>query len=40
MREIERTFEPKMDNEQVQSLLKQWHKAVKRSQQWIDIDDE
>ena len=40
VREIERTFEPKMDNEQVQSLLKQWHKAVKRSQQWIDIDDE
>ena len=40
VRETERKFDPIISAEDIQALLKQWHKAVKRSQQWIDIDDE
>ena len=40
VRETERKFDPIISDEDIQALLKQWHKAVKRSQQWIDIDDE
>ncbi len=40
VREIERKFDPQIGNEKIQTLLKQWHKAVKRSQQWIDADNE
>ena len=40
VRETERKFDPQIGNQDVQVLLKQWHKAVKRSQQWIDAGDE
>jgi glycerol kinase len=38
-REVEREFEPKLAAEEINTLLKQWHKAVERSKQWIDKDD-
>lgn len=38
-REIEHQFEPKLAPEKIQALLKQWHKAVDRSKQWIDADE-
>jgi len=40
VREIDRQFEPKLSADKMESLLKQWHKAVERSKQWIDVDDE
>ena len=39
-RKIERQFEPDLAPEQVIKLLKQWHKAVERSKQWIEADDD
>jgi len=39
VREIEREFEPKLAPETIRALLKQWHKAVNRSKQWIDADE-
>jgi len=39
VREIERQFEPKLAAEKVSTLLKQWHKAVDRSRQWVDADE-
>jgi len=39
VREIEREFTPKIKAEKITALLKQWHKAVERSKQWIDADD-
>lgn len=38
-REIEREFEPKLPVDKITALLKQWHKAVERSRDWIDKDD-
>jgi len=40
VREVEREFEPKLASDTVSRLLKRWHKAVERSKQWVDIDDE
>ncbi len=40
VREVEREFEPRLSAEQIQKLLKRWHKAVERSKQWIDADEE
>ena len=39
VREVEREFEPKIDQETIVGLLKQWHKAVERSKQWVQADD-
>ncbi len=39
VREVEREFAPKLGAEQIEKLLKRWHKAVERSKQWVDIDD-
>jgi len=39
VREIEREFRPNIKAEKITALLKQWHKAVERSKQWIDADD-
>ncbi len=39
VREVEREFKPKLSIEKVAALLKQWHKAVARSRQWIDADE-
>ena len=36
IRIIEREFEPASNSEEVERLLKQWHKAVDRSRQWVD----
>lgn len=33
---INKTFNPKMETKKVEELLKQWHKAVSRSANWID----
>jgi glycerol kinase len=38
-REIEREFEPKLPADEITALLKQWHKAVERSRDWIDKDE-
>ena len=38
-REIEREFEPKLGANEIRALLKQWHKAVERSKEWIDKDE-
>lgn len=39
VREIEREFKPKLAPQKITALLKQWHKAVARSKQWIDADE-
>jgi glycerol kinase len=39
VRAVEREFEPKIDQETIVGLLKQWHKAVERSKQWVEADD-
>lgn len=39
VREIDREFKPKLAPEKVTTLLKQWHKAVNRSKQWIETDE-
>ena len=39
VREIEREFKPKLAPEKIELLLKQWHKAVERSKQWVDADE-
>lgn len=39
VREIDREFVPKISPETIVTLLKQWHKAVERSKQWIEVDD-
>ena len=39
-RDIEREFEPKLSAQKINTLLKQWHKAVERSKGWINQDDE
>ena len=33
---INKTFKPEMETEKAKELLKQWHKAVSRSTNWID----
>jgi glycerol kinase len=33
-------FDPQMDNNKTTELLKYWKKAVERSQNWIDLNDE
>jgi glycerol kinase len=33
---IDKTFRPEMENKKVEGLLKQWHKAVSRSANWIE----
>ncbi len=33
---LERSFEPKMSQDQREELLYQWHRAVKRAQAWIE----
>ena len=33
---INKTFQPEMETKKVEILLKQWHKAVSRSANWID----
>jgi len=39
VRQGDQRFEPDLDKEQMQQLLKKWHKAVDRSKQWVDVDD-
>lgn len=39
-RKIDRQFEPELASDEVIRLLKQWHKAVQRSMQWIETDDD
>lgn len=39
VREIDQVFEPKQDVDYINKCLKQWHKAVARSKQWVDTDD-
>ncbi|MFT4635760.1 MAG: glycerol kinase [Arenicella sp.] len=39
VREVERQFEPKLTPQKIESLLKQWHKAVDRSKQWVEADE-
>jgi len=39
VREVEKTFEPKLEAEVIAGLLKRWHKAVERSKQWVDADE-
>lgn len=39
MREIEARFKPDLEPQVVNQLLRQWHKAVERSKQWVDTDD-
>jgi len=39
VREVEREFEPKLEVAKIEALLKQWHKAVERSKQWVEADD-
>jgi glycerol kinase len=38
--EIDRKFEPNMDDEKRKELIKGWHKAVKRAMQWAKEDEE
>jgi glycerol kinase len=33
---IDKTFQPEMETKKVEGLLKQWHKAVSRSANWIE----
>jgi glycerol kinase len=39
VREVERQFEPQLPPQKIEALLKQWHKAVDRSKQWIEADE-
>ncbi len=39
VRDIDKQFEPRSEHREVAALLKQWHKAVERSKQWIDADE-
>lgn len=39
VREVERQFEPQLAPQKIEALLKQWHKAVDRSKQWIEADE-
>jgi len=39
-RNIERQFVPTMNESDINKLLKRWHKAVERSKQWVETDDE
>ena len=39
-RKIDRQFEPQQAAGDISKLLKQWHKAVERSKQWIEVDDD
>lgn len=39
VREVDRLFSPKLNEKKISVLLKQWHKAVERSKQWIETDD-
>ena len=39
VRDIERTFEPKLSKDTISRLLKRWNKAVERAKHWVDIDD-
>ncbi len=39
VREVEREFEPILSQDKIEALLRQWHKAVERSKQWIDADE-
>jgi len=39
-REIEREFLPTRDPKDIARLLKRWHKAVDRSRDWLDAEDE
>ncbi|MFT5135108.1 MAG: glycerol kinase [Arenicella sp.] len=39
-REIDREFTPQRDPKDIERLLKRWHKAVDRSRDWIEADDE
>jgi glycerol kinase len=40
VRVVERAFKPERDPVDIDRLLKRWHKAVDRSRDWLDIDDE
>lgn len=37
-RQVEREFQPVMDSQKIEQLLKQWRKAVDRSRQWVESD--
>jgi glycerol kinase len=39
VREVERQFEPQLAVNELEALLKQWHKAVERSKQWVEADE-
>lgn len=40
VREIDREFTPQRDPKDIERLLKRWHKAVDRTRDWIEADDE
>ena len=39
VREVDQLFKPNLDQQKISKLLKQWHKAVERSKQWVEADD-
>jgi len=39
VREVDHLFSPILDAKQIDILLKQWHKAVDRSKQWVETND-
>ena len=38
-REVDRDFHPRMSSEERERNMKQWHKAVERSLDWIDDEE-
>lgn len=40
LRSVERSFLPKGEKVEIERLLKRWHKAVDRSRDWLDINQE
>ncbi len=40
VRDVERAFKPQREKPEIDRLLKRWHKAVERSRDWLDINDE
>lgn len=39
VRDIDQQFDPQLEQDTTKALLKQWHKAVERSKQWVNADD-
>ena len=40
VREVEREFTPRLAKEKIDELLRQWGKAVERSKQWVESDEQ